>query len=297
VNINSYPSVYALGHSAIKDLFDDEVLIQEKVDGSQFSFSLNGDTLYFKSKRCQVYPNGTDMFQDGVKAITEIQHLLTPGWIYRGEYLNKPKHNVVCYKRIPIRNIIIFDINDGLESYLSPVKVKAECDKIGLEYVPIFFKGKINNFEDLEELLKTESCLGNTIEGIVIKNYSRFGQDKKCLMGKWVREEIKEKISGTSKKSHKDIFIIMGLQLRTEARWRKAIQHLKEQGLISNEPKDIGPLMKEIHEDILKEEKEEIKEELFKWAWKKIARIITSGFPEWYKQELAKSQFEGERNE
>lgn len=36
----SYPKVYNLGHSAIKDLFHDEVVIQEKLDGSQFSFGI-----------------------------------------------------------------------------------------------------------------------------------------------------------------------------------------------------------------------------------------------------------------
>ena len=31
---------------------------------------------------------------------------------------------------------------------------------------------------------------------------------------------------------------------------------------------------------------------LFKEAWKIISKIVTTGFPEWYKEQLAKSQFE-----
>lgn len=37
---------------------------------------------------------------------------------------------------------------------------------------------------------------------------------------------------------------------------------------------------------------EEIKEQLFKWAWKSISRQVTAGFPEFYKDLLAKKQFE-----
>lgn len=35
--LHSYPSIFNLGHKAVKTLFDTEVLIKEKVDGSQFA--------------------------------------------------------------------------------------------------------------------------------------------------------------------------------------------------------------------------------------------------------------------
>jgi hypothetical protein len=37
---NSYPKVYNMGHAAIADLLLDDVLVEEKVDGSQFSFGV-----------------------------------------------------------------------------------------------------------------------------------------------------------------------------------------------------------------------------------------------------------------
>ena len=36
--------------------------------------------------------------------------LLAPGVTYYGEYLQKPKHNTLCYDRVPKDNIIIFDV-------------------------------------------------------------------------------------------------------------------------------------------------------------------------------------------
>src|SRR6267142_6345300 len=109
--IPSYPKIYNLGHAAILDLLDGDVVVEEKVDGSQFSFGLLYDTrplvepafrLFFRSKEAIIEPEAPPkMFARGVEAVKAIAHLLTPGFVYRGEYLQKPKHNVLAYDRIP----------------------------------------------------------------------------------------------------------------------------------------------------------------------------------------------------
>lgn len=73
-----------------------------------------------------------------------------------------------------------------------------------------------------------------------------------------------------------------------------SVRHLRDDGKLQNAPQDIGPLLKEISQDVLKERAEEIKEELFKQAWPQISRGITAGFPEHYKQKLAESMFQTE---
>lgn len=299
MKIWSYPSIYQLGHSAITNLFDGNVVIQEKLDGGQFSWLKDEQgNLHFRSHHAEVFDGSNSMFQEGVDVVKAITSKLTPNWIYRGEFLSKPKHNVLCYNRIPNNHIYLFDINIGLEQYLDFGNVIQEANKLGFEPVKTIFceKGEFINFEYLKTLLDTESILGGTkIEGLVIKNYERFGKDKHCLMGKYVTEKMKEKIQGANKgTSGSDIITEIGLSLKTEARWLKAVQHLSERGLLVNEPKDIGILMKEINLDVLKEEKDEIKEQLFKWCWPKISRIIAAGCPEWYKERLAKIQFEKE---
>lgn len=62
------------------------------------------------------------------------------------------------------------------------------------------------------------------------------------------------------------------LCLRTEARWSKAVSHLKDRDALLQEPKDIGPLMKEVKQDILVEESDFIKEKLFGGAKDKVLR-------------------------
>ena len=43
MELSSYPKVYAIGHRAIGDIFKDTVLVEEKIDGSQFSFGKDRD--------------------------------------------------------------------------------------------------------------------------------------------------------------------------------------------------------------------------------------------------------------
>ncbi len=129
------------------------------------------------------------------------------------------------------------------------------------------------------------------------RDYNLFGPDKKVLMGKFVSEHFKEVHAAEWKKSNPtngDILLTLGNAYCTPARWQKAVLHLAEVGLIENSPRDIGKLIKEIPEDVLKECEGEIKQALFDWAWPSIRRRLTYGMPEWYKEELLKSQFGGE---
>lgn len=299
MQINSYPSVFALGHANLTNLFNGNVVISEKIDGSQFSWLLdeNGE-LHFRSHHAEIFDGSNSMFQESVESVKQVKDKLHLNWIYRAEYLRIPHHNVLNYSRIPNNHIYLFDINTGLEQYLQPEQVQEEAVLLGFEPARMIWTGdgsKID-FEYLKSILGTESILGGTkIEGLVIKNYEQFGKDKHCLMGKWVNEEMKEKIQKNGKnKNNKDIITEIGLSLKTETRWLKSIQHLTEQGLLVNEPKDIGILLKEINQDVLKEETDYIKDRLFKWMWPQISRIIVAGFAEFYKNKLGENQFKKE---
>lgn len=296
---SSYPSIYNLGHNAVADLFSEPVVIQEKIDGNQFSFGLFDDGIVrCRSKGAQInIDNPEGMFKMAVEKVLSIKSRLVPGWTYRGEYLEKPKHNTLKYNRIPNSHIILFDINDVQEGYLPHSVVSDRAVKLGLEVVPQFFSGMwTGDDKDLLRLLEIESCLGGpTIEGVVVKSLSLYGPDKKRLMGKFVSEAFKESHKTSWKISNpggKDIIELIADKYKTEARWRKAVQHLREAGLITNSPADIGPLMKELNVDLLKECSDEIKEMLFKWAIGNINRKTTRGFPEWYKEQLLEKQFD-----
>lgn len=295
-HISSYPTVFAIGHRAISDIFSGPVIVEEKIDGSQFSFGVvNGEFVCRSHGKQMIVDAPESMFVKAVETVKGLQPKLKEGWIYRGEYLEKPKHNTLCYSRTPNHNIIIFDIMTAPETYLEYDEKKWEASEIGLECVPLLYSGKVENFEMFSAFLDTTSILGGTkIEGVVIKNYALFTMEKKPAMGKYVSEVFKEVHNKDWKDRNptgKDMVLILTEKYRSEARWQKSVIHMKEAGTLDGSPKDIGPLMREVPADVLKECQEEIKEALFKHFWPQIQRGITRGLPEWYKEELAKSAF------
>lgn len=290
----SYPKVWSLGHSGIKELLFDEVIVEEKVDGSQFSFGRFDGVLHCKSKGAEInieYPE--KMFSNAVEVVKNLP--LADGFTYRAEYLKTPKHNVLAYDRIPKDHLIIFDISTGIEDYLSYNGKKEEAQRLGLECVPVLFSGKIEDPSAIVELLNTISVLGGQkVEGIVIKNYTRFGIDKKILIGKYVSEAFKEVHGAEWKEANPtktDVIAHLIASYKTPARWNKAIQHLKEAGKLTQSPKDIGLLIREVQDDIEGEEKEEIKNKLYANAIQHIKRGVVGGLPEYYKEHLVKEQF------
>jgi len=295
--LNSYPKVYQLGHKTIIDLLSSgPVVVEEKIDGSQFSFGVLNGELVCRSKGKQlILDNPEKMFNKAVVTAQDLAPLLHPGWIYRCEYVSKPKHNVICYNRAPEKFLIIYDIMTGPEFYLNPFEKLEEAKRIGLECVPLFFQGELTSLDFINEYLKNTSVLGGAlIEGVVIKNYELITAEKKIAVGKYVSEKFKEVHTGDWKKRNpgqNDLVTQLITTYRTPARWQKAVQHLKERGELTGSPKDIGALMKEVSQDTAKECKDEIMEFLWKKFWSKISRGVTAGLPEWYKEELAKGAF------
>ena len=294
---HTYPKIWNVGSLELNAFFDEPVLVEEKVDGSQFSFGIFNNEIKVRSKGKEILLDAPEkMFIKAIETVLFLKDKLIDGYTYRGEFLAKPKHNALAYDRVPNLHIIIFDVNNGHEQYLSYEEKKAEAQRLGLEVVPKLYEGLIQSPEQFSKLMDNVSILGGQkIEGIVCKNYTKFGRDKKVLMAKHVSEAFKEVHKSEWKVSNPgnaDILQILIAKYTSESRWNKSIQHLKERGEFQNNPSDIGNLIKEVQNDISTECREDIKEELYKWAKDKILRGSVKGLPEWFKEQLVKVQFE-----
>ena len=290
-HISSYPSIYAVGHRSIKDIFSSEVVIEEKVDGSQFSMErLNGE-LSCRSKGQQIILDAPNkMFEAAVATAQSLD--LHDGWTYRCEYLAKPKHNTLAYARIPKQHLILFDVMTAPETYLTPAEKRAEADRLGLECVPCFIHAIHPQLTAglAEKLLQNDSILGGCkIEGFVVKNYNLITLEKKIAIAKFVSAAFQEKHRHEWKAANPssgDFITTFIASLKTEARWSKAVQHLRDAGNLTESPQDIGNLLKEVQADLLKEESDFIKDRLFNHFITQIKRGVISGFPEWYKTQI-----------
>lgn len=292
---HSYPKIYNKGHAATNRITSsEEVIIEEKVDGSQFSFGVFDGQLKFRSKGVEIQPdNIPKMFAEGIRSIEGIRESLKDGWMYSGEYLQKPKHNALTYDRIPNRHVILFDIRTGEEQYLSRVDKEREAESLGLEIVPLLYSGPLGD-ANLEELMDRKSILGGNrnIEGVVIKQsiVNKFDPSGKALVVKLVsetfREVHKKKWKVKDVTTGKDILAKLKDQYRNEARWRKAFQSLRDAGVLNKEGKDIPLLIKEVRRDIIEECELEILEVLKQWAMPEILNKSVSGLGAYYMQSL-----------
>lgn len=304
--IHSYSSIYALGHPAIKDLLTVPVIVEEKIDGSQFSFMRVGQDVYFRSKSAEVHPETTDkLFKNAVQYVLSVKDKLVENWVYRGEAVCSERQNVLKYNRPANGFIYLYDIETSPYNFLLPTDKydsthggkEVIAAALGMEPCIRLFEGNLTDLDIINNLLSKESCLGGPkIEGVVIKprDYQLFGRDKKVLMGKYVSEEFKEihrREWRGSNPTKGDVIQVLASALTSEARWNKAIQHLREAGELESSPRDIGKLIREIQEDTKKEAEELVKDRLWKWAWPQLQRKVSAGFPEYYKKKLMENQF------
>lgn len=292
--IHAFPKIFALGTDYIQDIWMDQVEITEKVDGSQFAFGKLKGELVMRSKGKQMWADAHDnLFNEAVDYALSIEDKIPDGVVLYGEYLKRPKHNVLVYDRIPRNHIMLFG-----STYLGRFDVnwRRWGEILDLETVPILAFSQLKSPKDgaeyVVELLELLSVLGGSkIEGVVVKNYARpfllGGQPIPLMMGKFVSERFKEKNKTNWEKSTaKSKWELFKEQFRTEARWVKAVQHLGDSGELEYAPRDIGKLIKEVQNDLTTEELESIKEGLWKIFGQEIIRKATAGFPEWYKKYL-----------
>lgn len=310
--VPTYGKILTLGSAFTENALVGEISIQEKVDGSLFGFGTteHGEVV-MRSKGAQLFEdNYSDMFRQGVEYIMSIRKAVQSignNTYFYCEYLQKPKHNTLVYKDVPTNHLVLFDVvKNG--KYATREELEKYANFLGIDLIPELYRGDLMKYllrkhekgmslpgDYLKAMTETTtSFLGNeTIEGIVVKNYHQtilLGGNVFPLFTKYVREAFRERHSADWKiRQPKDSLQDWMEGFRAEARWQKALIHAKEKGILQNSPRDIGPLLKMIQEDIVAEEEENIRNYLYKAFIGDILRKSVARFPEWYKDQLLKN--------
>lgn len=302
--MKEYPKILQLSDPHLSTIFDGNIEITEKIDGSQFGFGKIDGELVCRSKGAQLYMDAPEkMFAPAIEHIKTIQERIPNNSIFYAEYLQKPKHNVLAYQRIPTNHLVLFATASVNYEFTDVWTVLRDwANELNIDVVPLIHYGPLQKFNEeiFNAWLDKESYLGGSkIEGIVVKNYREYWIADRLIpvmSGKYVSDKFKERHNKTwtAKGNKLDMFL---QSFRTEAIWNKGIQHYREKGLAVHAPKDIGGIIKEIQEDIIEENKEEIQNWLWKYFQPQICRIAVAGFPEYYKRKLMQETYLGDNND
>ena len=298
MDIPHFPKIFHLGDKYLQTIFDEPVEITEKVDGSQFCFGkIDGELLVRSKGKIMVAEAPEKMFQRAVDYVLSVQNRLEPGAVYFAEYLGKPKHNILAYNTTPKNGLTLFGMMKGDGMWITGHQfLEWFARDIGIDVVPLLYHGKVENIDKVFALIEQESYLGGPkVEGVVVKNYKEyFVADRliPVMAGKYVSEKFKEKHEKNwrGENTGKGKWEVYVQQFRSEVRWQKAVQRLKETGEWEGSPRDIGRLIKDIQRDITEEEKHNIQEVLWREFGQSVLRVSIAGFPEWYKEQLARGE-------
>jgi hypothetical protein len=267
----------------------------------------NGDVFAWSRTQELRLSGAEKMFAPAIEHVKKIALRIGCGMIVRCEYLQKPKHNVLAYDRVPKNHLAIFQIDffegdlSGPESIYNHGLLKEYAELYEIDVVPQFFAGTLGDMPDtfaeaVRGLHNLESFLGGPkIEGVVIKNFGQTDERTGAtyLVGKVVREEFKEVHKHQVKLDKPDPVSIIGARCGGPARWQKAVQALTEKGELTGSMEDIPKLMRYVQLDVATEEEDAIKEALWKLYRKNVLGCTTKGLPEWWKQKLAAEYTDG----
>ncbi|MBI5226887.1 hypothetical protein HY994_06690 [Candidatus Micrarchaeota archaeon] len=296
-----YPKVLNLGDPSLENLFKGPVVVEEKVDGSQFRVWFDPEgKIHFGSKAVD-YDDEHPPDRMFVPAIAEAEkHFSTvsenlAGFFFVFEYLATAQQNALTYGRIPKDHLVLLEIYRG-GRWLDRPEKERWANTLGFEFVPILAQSEIKSPDELERLLETQSFLGGvTVEGLVIKNYGQFHTFSYLagapVFGKLVRDEFRElnrQVWGEGKSLEERIMEHFPL----EPRWEKTVQHLRDEGRLGHGVKDIGMLMREVEADFEAESKALVQELLWTEFAHGLRKRSRMGFAEWYKQRLLRDSMD-----
>lgn len=244
----------------------DDIVIQEKVDGSNASFiydKASDSIIAFSRNYLLDSENTLRGFWEWTQQLDKQLLRTVIGTKYKifGEWLTK--HTVV-YPDDRYNHFYCFDVWDIENNcWLSQDESMAIAEKLGLTYVPVFYTGKFTKWSDINSYIGRTDLGGEEGEGIVVKNmtnsnYTKLVNEKFLEIHVPKRRQITEKQQETQVQMSEDMEIAKTIV--THARIEKALHKMVDDGIIPENwgRREVGPIMKNlckrIYDDCMKEE-------------------------------------------
>ena len=254
----------------------DFIVIQEKIDGANFSIKYDKETdsilafsrkkeLNFKETLRGAWNFSQTLDKDLVKT------LLGDNLVLFGEWLVK---HTVTYPNDKYQKAYFYDVYDvEKEEWLTQGEVDFIIKQLGVMYVPILYVGEFRNWNHIKEYVGTTRMGGEYGEGIVVKNMTKLNNPNQRLpfYTKIVCDEFCEtkthrdskpididKINETNRLKESTATIV------TQARVRKMLNKFVDEGIIPEDwdEKSMGIIAqnigRSIYNDCVKEENDTV---------------------------------------
>lgn len=176
----------------------DHIVVQEKIDGANFSirYDTKTDTIAsFSRDKPLTFENTLRGAWNWVQKLykEKVKETLGTNLVLFGEWLVQHK---IVYPQDKYNNAYFYDVYDiERESYLIQSEVEKIVNKLGLIYVPVFYDGEFISWEHLKQFLGKTGLGGEQGEGIVVKNMTRINDvnSRSPFYTKIVTKEFAEK--------------------------------------------------------------------------------------------------------
>ncbi|MDE5772341.1 MAG: RNA ligase family protein [Ruminococcus sp.] len=247
----------------------DRIIIQEKIDGSNVSFQYDSETdslQCFSRNQMLSAENTLRGYYEWIQKLDKelVKSVLGDRLRMFGEWLVK---HTVKYPEERYNTMYCFDVFDTENKcWLPQNEVKSLADKLGLNYVPVFYEGEFTAWEDYKQLVGRTEMGGELGEGIVIKKQNDISDD--VAYTKIVHERFKEVQRKVRKRPANEKIAEISEKLRikefvktavTSARVEKILHKLVDEGILPEDfsMKDMKTVYKnlplEVYKDCMKE--------------------------------------------
>lgn len=256
----------------------DEIVIQEKFDGSNVSFRYDVETgkLVAFSRRQTLNPldNTLSGFYNYIQSLNADEFKDYPDYVVFGEWSGT--RNAIIYYPECTKKWYVFDIYDVNEQvYLQQSEVKKFAEEHGLDYINTYYVGPFISWDHVMSFMGT-SAYGDIQEGIIVKNQTKLNDPNTRLP--FVVKIVGEKFHEIKKTNHaKKVVDPKKLQERaaaqeltesivTRRRVEKELYKMRDDGIIPADwcEKDMKTVARElpsrIYQDCIKEEPETVTE-------------------------------------
>ena len=253
----------------------DYIVVQEKIDGANFSIRYDEETdsiMAFSRKKTLDMENNLrgawqwsqKLDKELVKEVLGINLILFAEWLvpHTIVYPNDKYKNAYCYD--------VYDVETA--KYLTQDKVEDIVNRLGLVYVPVFYKGYFETWEHLKQFIGRTDLGGDAGEGIVVKNMTRLNDPNtrlpfytKIVSDKFAEKNSVKKFDNGKLEERAKLQAIVE-SIVTEGRVTKLVHKMVDEGLIPEnwDEHDMATIArnigKEVYYDCVKEEPETVEQ-------------------------------------